>query len=340
MDKELLQATYDQIQLNEEQEARILAKLEQEQKKSSANRMKSWAQRAAVIVASVLVLSSATVYAAKEFGIAERMKQIYIDNGEYDIAYTQEEKAMYEKLGTILNKEYKLKNGTISLDAVIYDSNILIVPFTYRKEEDKTLSVSTLFEEEHSGIYIDENGGGMAINYAGSDMIRGYYYADTYDGNFIKKGDKVTFMVEEWYNITENNGISHSMICDSREIDSFKLTKDITGLTKKIIDVNYELNSGMVLTDVTVTPLSLSITTNYEEGKYYEYNSVNWERVKLIKKDDSVVEESETFGSRCTMNNDETVATLLMPFENPINLEELDYIQIELADETFKIPIN
>ena len=107
MDKELLQATYDQIQLNEEQEARILAKLEQEQKKSSANRMKSWAQRAAVIVASVLVLSSATVYAAKEFGIAERMKQIYIDNGEYDIAYTQEEKAMYEKLGTILNKEYR-----------------------------------------------------------------------------------------------------------------------------------------------------------------------------------------------------------------------------------------
>lgn len=345
MDKELLQATYDQIQLNEEQEARILAKLEQEQKKSSANRMKSWAQRAAVIVASVLVLSSATVYAAKEFGIAELMSQRYSNHNQQAPAYTQQEKALYEKLGTLLNKEIELETGTMILEAVIYDSNNIIVPYTYIREKGESAKETTKDYEEVivSREASEGYGVGVTIDNYLKDEERGCFREQITDGEHVKQGDQLTIRIRKHH----KTGKTTESIEDEI-IDTIVLEKDNSGLTKKVIDEKYELNSGMALTDVTVTPLSVSITTAYQKGKYYPYSSVNAERIKIVRKNGSVLGENELAsweqnGGNLisnSSNKEVTETSLYTGFTKPIDPEELDYIQIELADETFRIPIN
>ena len=151
MKQEQFKNIYEQIALTEQQKDSIWQHIEAESKQNSIRKKASLTTRAAVCLGA-LFMSGMTVFAATGLSLTDKIDaamHLLTQNKEES---TDDQKNLYTEYGQALDCEIELNNGTLKLDAALYDQNQLLVPFRYIFHSDiegyEELTVGTNLEEK------------------------------------------------------------------------------------------------------------------------------------------------------------------------------------------------
>lgn len=91
--------------------------------------------RAAVCLGALL-LSGMTVFAANELSLTDRLAEAIKTLTQNEKDATKDQEDLYAQYGQVLDSEIELDNGTLRLDAALYDETNLIIPFRYLFHSD------------------------------------------------------------------------------------------------------------------------------------------------------------------------------------------------------------
>lgn len=155
MKQEQFRNVYQHIHLSSQQKDRIWNQIQTASNPEPASRagdgLLHYPTRAAVCLGALL-LSGMTVFAANELSLIDRLAEAMktLTQNEKDV--TQDQENLYAQYGQVLENEIELKNGTIYLDAALYDQNHIIIPFRYVFHSDvkgyETLTAGADLEQE------------------------------------------------------------------------------------------------------------------------------------------------------------------------------------------------
>lgn len=130
MKQEQFKNIYEQISLTKQQKNTIWQHIVAESEQNSIRKKASLTTRAAICLGALLI-SGMTVLAANELSLADKLTEamhLLTQNNEEP---TEIQKNLYAEYGQVLDCEIELNNGTLKLDAALYDQNQLLVPFRY-----------------------------------------------------------------------------------------------------------------------------------------------------------------------------------------------------------------
>ena len=330
MDKNLMQSTYDQIYLNDNQKSRILASLENTQEKVRMPFRKTFCYRFAAVALSFVLLSGITVYAAKEFGISERIKGLYARfMADKEIEFTPEEKMLYEEYGQQVDKEVDKGRGKIKIDMMLYDSYTILIPYTYQlkpqeemkdvKDCTQSLTVTLNDKDEFDGsLDIVERAGSMV------GETDGYFYIMNKEGEF-KKGDVLKIRDYE----------------TNKVLETITLENDLSGKSKQVLSEDLQIDETYFITDLRISPLSITLIAQSTEKRYY-CDCIKENEIKVMKKDGNYVELNRGLDAyMISHSSDEKYEkdTITIPFYAPVNMEDIAYVEVEVAGEVIQIPV-
>lgn len=321
MNKMTYQNMYKHIKLTGDQRSEILQSLSEQtiSKQESRHRFSYYV----AIVFCVISLSGITVYASKYFDVATRMEEAFEELLGKELDVTEEQKQVYTDYSTILGDTIDLGYGKLELEAVLYDSRYLYIPFTisdidsnFSRERLQDITFELKNKEERNII---QYGYMKEINNEGN-VIKGNFIV-IFQDDIFEKGDSI----QVW----------------SKEKDSllseFELSNDIGEQVVKV-EVDQALSSdGIKLAKVIISPLSL-----YVQGTYSD-NPITHSSLAVKLKDGTIVNVASTgpssgFGDNRETGEKEFFAQTL--FETPINIDEVESILLDTGSQEIAIPFN
>ncbi|MBD5467905.1 MAG: hypothetical protein HDR21_07120 [Lachnospiraceae bacterium] len=157
MKEEVYQSMYHQIHLNDQQKHKIWAGIKEEAGKPSERRKARLSLRSAVCVCAVLVASGITVLAANP-SYVDRIAEAVSQFGGHREA-TPEENELYAAYGSEAAVTWELENGTIRLDAILYDKAYLYIPVTIYPNASLTPGEDVSSESWYADLLREASGG-------------------------------------------------------------------------------------------------------------------------------------------------------------------------------------
>lgn len=269
----------------------------------------------------IISLSGITVYAAKYFDVAARMEESFEELLGKELYISEEQKKVYTDYSTILGDIINLEGGKLELEAVLYDSRYLYIPFkvsdidsNYNQDQLRNIAFKLKGKEDSN---ISQYTYTKEINEEGI-IIKGNFILQD---NIFKKGDSI----QVW----------------SREEDcllsEFDLSNDIEEQVMEI-EVDQVGNSdGIKLTEVTISPLSLFVQGTYSD------NPITYSSLAVKLKDGTLVKVANTgpssgYSENQSMEKKEFYAQIL--FETPINIDEVESVLIDTGNQELVIPFD
>ena len=209
----------------------------------------------------------------------------------------------------MLGQKITLPNGTLWLDAILYDNNYAYIAYTYQVEDRLQTTGELSFrlngEEGSLSVYRyyhykeqSENG------------IKGYYILS---GKDLKQGDEISIWNQK-----------------EEYISSLTLKKDLSSLVLELEDENQPLPEGV--SKVRISALSISL-----EGVTEKFR-LPYKNITVVSKNGKIIPFAKT-GSGGSYDSDFNFSTSYN-FETPTELSEIDYILFETNDGETELPIN
>ena len=130
MKQEQFKNVYQQFYLTKKQKDKIWQRIEAGAKTESIPKRTLFPTRIAVCFAALL-MSGMTVFAANELSLIDKLADAMNLLTENKKNLTDNQKNLYAQYGQALDIEFELDNGTLRLDAALYDGNHLLIPFRY-----------------------------------------------------------------------------------------------------------------------------------------------------------------------------------------------------------------
>lgn len=352
MKREQLKNVYQQVCLTEKQKDRIWQRIEADSKTESILGRTFLPTRIAVCF-GVLLMSGMTVFAANEFSLMDKIDEamkILTQNKEELTTY---QKDLYTRYGQALDNEFALDNGTLKLDAVLYDGNHLLIPFRYIYHSD-----FDGYEELIAGTDIRQTSlwrpSGTIIGYDNDiRALTDWSFYIVHNANQMDQISSSYFMRN--LTIVEDGTISGSLLLVGRELQSFEpgavvqLGKEVPMQETKSYEILSEFTLGDALEQqelsidaqnaavlekmgvsvehMIISPISLSC---YGKGTHTQALSAS---ITIVLKDGSVIEKSPT-GSGYSLsdtNQDNTSFSFCASqvFAAPVLLEDIAEIHIQ-----------
>lgn len=152
MKQEQFRNVYRHIRLTAQQKDRIWKQIESASGSMPTGKRSSFAARAAVCFGALL-MSGMTVYAVSGLSLMDKLADAMRILTQNENDPTQEQQNLYEQYGKTLDNEIELENGTLRLDAALYDENHLLIAFRYLFDPDtgefEALTAGTEFEQKN-----------------------------------------------------------------------------------------------------------------------------------------------------------------------------------------------
>lgn len=152
MKQEQFRNVYQHIHLSAQQKDKIWRQIVNTTADPEPARKKTLLPTRTAVCFGALLMSGMTVFAANELSLMDKLAgamKILTQNGN---ELTEDQKTLYEQYGQVLDSEIELENGTLRLDAALYDENHLIIPFRYVFHPDvegyDTLTAGADLEQE------------------------------------------------------------------------------------------------------------------------------------------------------------------------------------------------
>ncbi|MDE6219345.1 MAG: DUF4179 domain-containing protein [Lachnospiraceae bacterium] len=151
MKQEPFKNVYRQIHLSAQQKDRIWKQIGTTANPEPVKKNVFFPTRVAVCLGALL-MSGMTVFAANELSLMDRLAEAMniLTQNEKDL--TEDQKNLYAQYGQVLNSAIELDNGTLQLDAALYDESNLVIPFRYFFHSDvegyETLTAGTDFNQD------------------------------------------------------------------------------------------------------------------------------------------------------------------------------------------------
>lgn len=150
MKQEQFKNVYQHIHLSAQQKDRIWQQIGTADNPAPIRKKVLLPARAAVCF-GVLLMSGMTVFAASELSLMDRLAEAMKTLTQNERDLTEDQKNLYAQYGQVLDSEIELDNGTLKLDAALYDESHLIIPFRYLFHSDvegyEALTAGTDFEQ-------------------------------------------------------------------------------------------------------------------------------------------------------------------------------------------------
>ena len=128
MKQEQFKYVYQNIYLSEQQKGEIWKRIVT---MPDPVRKKAFLPTRIAVCLGVLLMSGMTVFAANELSLIDKISEAMSLLTQNKSTLTEEQKNLYEQYGQVLDNEIELDNGTLTLDAAMYDENQLLIPFRY-----------------------------------------------------------------------------------------------------------------------------------------------------------------------------------------------------------------
>lgn len=135
MKQEQFRNVYQHIHLSTQQKDRIWGQIQTASNPQPVRKRMPLPTRAAVCLGALL-LSGMTIYAANELSLTDRLAEAIKTLTQNEKDATKDQEALYAQYGQVLDSEIELDNGTLLLDAALYDETNLIIPFRYLFHSD------------------------------------------------------------------------------------------------------------------------------------------------------------------------------------------------------------
>lgn len=347
MKQEQFRNVYQHIHLSARQKDRIWNQIQTASNLEPASRagdgLLHYPTRAAVCLGALL-LSGMTVFAANELSLMERLAEAMktLTQNEKDV--TQDQENLYAQYGQVLDNEIELDNGTLRLDAALYDGNNLIIPFRYFFHSDiegyDTLTAGTDFDQ--AGL-----------------QTQAIYRLDTktFLGQVSFRSAPDSIQANSQYLITspvlsEDGTISGSLLINANESDFFEqgdviqLVKTADAVENYVLLTEFTLekaleqheltidaqnaaalkNMGISVERMSLSPLSLCYSG---KGTHTRALSAS---ITVVLKDGRIIKSSPNGGGYALSdaNRDNTSFSFFASvlFEEPVLLEDAVEIQI------------
>lgn len=328
MKQEQFKNVYQQIYLTKKQKDEIWQRIEAGAKTESMPRKILLPTRAAVCLVALL-MSGITVFAASELSltdiIADAMNLLTQNKEEL----TDYQKNLYAQYGQALDNEFTLDNGTLKLDAVLYDGNHLLIPFRYtyhsnsdKYEKDINTFMHQSFRIVHNANQIDEIPSIYCIRNLETAEDR------TISGSLLLVTDKLnSFASGDVVQIVQKTAIE--------ETESYELLSEFTlenALEQHELTIDAENaaaleETGLSVEQMVISPLSLSYA-----GKGSSTRGLS-ASITVVLKDGSVVENSPTGSGYSISDNNRNNTSFSFYASNvfaaPVLLEDIAEIQIK-----------
>lgn len=352
MKQEQFKNVYQQIYLTEKQKDKIWQHIEAGSKTDSISKRPLLPTRIAVCF-GVLLMSGMTVFAANELSLMDKIAEamnLLTQNKEELTTY---QKDLYTQYGQVLDNEFALDNGTLKLDAVLYDGNHLLIPFRYIYHSD-----FDGYEELTAGTDIRQTSlwrpSGTIIGYDNDiATFMDWPFRIVHNTNQMDPISSSYFIRN--LTIVEDGTISGSLLLVNHELKSFEpgsvvqLVKETTIEKTKSYEIlseftlgdaleQHELSidtqsaaalekMGITVEQMIISPISLSY---YGKGTHTRALSAS---ITIVLKDGSVIEKSPTGSgyslSDTNRNNTSFSFYASQVFAAPVPIEDIAEIHIQ-----------
>lgn len=342
MKQEIFKSMYNQIGLEEEQKTRIWLNLQASAEDGDAAKRARLTVRAAAF-AGMFLLSGMTVFAAGRFSLVDRLAEAMNLRSKNEQILTQEQKDIYEQYGQILDNEIETTYGTLKLEAVLYDHQFLIIPYSYSMHtedpdivhETPGISVSNIYYRDITDLERTVSGGDwlghLRTFYPGDDGVTtGSYIFETDMDETFKQGDVIQVFTRP----------------EALRIEGEKILTEFTlGAMLESVDVEIDASTheiledkGLFIEEMSVSPISIYYS-GLCDGKYAYPASV-------VLKDGSITEGEKNLGGRGFKDNEGRMKEeypysfyYSHLFTAPINVEEIEGIRIHVGKTDIWIPM-
>ena len=130
MGQEQFKNLYQQIHLSEKQKDVLLQRINTGSKPEPVRKKIFLPTRIAACLA-VLIMSGMTVFAANELSLVDKIADAMNLLTKNEEGLSEDQKNIYAEYGQALNTEIGLDNGTLKLEAALFDESHLLIPFRY-----------------------------------------------------------------------------------------------------------------------------------------------------------------------------------------------------------------
>lgn len=342
MKQEIFKSMYNQIGLEEEQKTRIWKKLQASTEDGDAAKRARLTVRVTAF-AGLFLLSGMTVFAAGRFSLVDRFAKAMNLNPKNEQTLTQEQKDIYEQYGQVLGNEIETSYGTLKLEAALYDSQFLIIPYSYSfYTEDADIenavsgiSINNIFyrvlpDSEHTGYVFDSIGWLRNHNESDDGVSIGSYILSPYTGETFDQGDVIqVYTVPDTLHL-EDEKIFFEFTLGER-LESVDVAIDASA--HKILE-----DKGLFIEKISVSPISISYS-GLSDGKYAF-------PISVVLKDGSIMDGEKNYGGQSREDNKGRMKedypyliTYDRLFPAPINVEEIEGIRIHVGKTDIWIPM-
>lgn len=371
MKQEQFKSIYEQIALTEQQKYSIWQHIEAESEQNPIRKKFSLTTRAAVCL-GVLLMSGMTVFAATELSLTEKIDaamHLLTQNKEES---TDDQKNLYTEYGQALDCEIELNNGTLKLDAALYDQNQLLVPFRYIFHSDiegyEELTVGTDLEQKKlSGLskqysqdidlfiskyrfYIMQDSEKLVVdtgrhlisnpNITEEGTISGSLLFYTFEYKSFEPGSVIQLVRSTDTGAAAQTAENADMQTTNELCTEFTLGKALEQheLTIDAENAAALQDMGISVEQMSISPISLSYSGT---GTHTKALSAS---ITVILKDGSIIEPSPTGGgySLSDTNRDNTSFSFFASkiFATPVMIEDIAEIHIQdYHDADIHIPV-
>ncbi|MCM1047822.1 MAG: hypothetical protein NC433_05290 [Clostridiales bacterium] len=265
MRQETFKNMYNRISLSKEQKERIYEEIQTTQEEKHAEKRVRLTMRAASF-ALVFLISGMTVFAFEKFSLAERFAKA-MNHFHYDSQLlTQEQRDFYEEYGQILGIDIATAYGTLRLEALMYDDNYIIIPYTYTmytgeddfNEDAAGISISNIYFFTESDM---EN---MALWTSVDSMENGVR-----TGSFVLSLDTILSPGKTLTVARDNRFLDYSEEIILAEITLGKMVEKVN---LAIDEESQKLlrEKGLIIDEITMSPLSIAATGVSDAGIHEE----------------------------------------------------------------------
>lgn len=324
MKKELYKNMYEKVRMDDGRKAEMLIQLK-ELETAEAGRRKRRIPSYVALGLCLFAVSNATVYAAVHLNVADRLENAIDDFLQTKRNLSEKQKDIYTDYSRALDSRIEIENGTMELEAVLYDEYYAYIPFRITPDDASSFPVK---EDVHQYLLKE-----LCDQYYFSlertqDVLGAITYVNperqedgSYIGNYLlsagedtlKQGDVLQFQKGDW----EENGGKEQMC-------GVTLNQKVKSVDLDVASVPQQ--NGMKLGKVVISPLSVRV-----EGSCQQEPVPDCE-ITVVRKDGSQVRHAKSgaesaYGEKGEQSGSCFYTQVL--FESPVSLDEVKEIRME-----------
>lgn len=367
MRQEQFKNIYQQIQLSEKQKDALWQRINTVPKQEPVRKKIFLPARIAACFA-VLIMSGMTVFAANELSLIDKIADAMNLLTQNEEVLSEDQKNIYAEYGQALNTEIGLENGTLKLDAALFDESHLLIPFRYVFHSDVSgyedltaganLNETALYQinkvyhkdtdtfMSQFSFCIGDESRQPEKNLARflitdpiieeSGTISGSFLLSAYEYKYFLQGNVIQLV--RTADVRDAAAVAKDSVLTAEDMESINITEPYTEFTLEKTLEQYELTidaenaAALKNMGISVEQMSISPLSLCYSGKGTHTRALS-ASITVILKDGSVIENSGNGGGYALSdaNRDNTSFSFFASklFAVPVLIEEVAEIHIQ-----------